>query len=524
MGKRFKGAQQMKALIYCRVSSDRQVAEGHGLDSQELRCKMRAKEKGYQVAKCFRDEGISGKFLERDGIQSLLGYLDDHPREKYIVIIDDLSRLARDVMVHLRLRLELKKREAELECLNMNLDETDEGELVELMMAGVNQYQRKSNRRQVINKMKARLEAGFWPFCMPPGLKNFKDPLRGKILKPDGSPDAIVRKTAIEKYANGELRTQDEVRLFIKEELEKLGVDAKLISYHGVQNLLKNPLYYSLIEYKPWNIPMSRGKHNGLVDPELYPVVLSKFNSKPRIKLRKDYTSDFPLRGLVRCAKCGGPFTGSWSTGRHRKKYPKYTCSQLGCPMRWKTIHRDKIHALLLEQLKEVKPSSGLVDLAISVLNDVWTQHISSYQAKIIERKTNLELLDSEIENWTTRIGKTHDEELINYYENQLKDKLSKKNALEGEKFDRQYSAEELGTATRIVFKTLEDPVGMWQSPDGYVRRTIVLMYFEDKLYFDRENGFGTASLSIPIKLMQDLSTQKFPSVEMPGLSPGPKS
>ena len=37
------------AIIYCRVSSSRQVQEGHGLDSQESRCRNYAKLKGYPV-------------------------------------------------------------------------------------------------------------------------------------------------------------------------------------------------------------------------------------------------------------------------------------------------------------------------------------------------------------------------------------------------------------------------------------------------------------------------------------------
>ena len=49
-----------KAIIYCRVSSDRQVKEGHGLDGQELRWRKYADMHGYEVAAVFRDEGVSG--------------------------------------------------------------------------------------------------------------------------------------------------------------------------------------------------------------------------------------------------------------------------------------------------------------------------------------------------------------------------------------------------------------------------------------------------------------------------------
>ena len=58
-----------KSIIYCRVSSDRQVREGHGLDGQELRCRAFARERGYEVVGVFRDitsgsRRVKSSFLE----------------------------------------------------------------------------------------------------------------------------------------------------------------------------------------------------------------------------------------------------------------------------------------------------------------------------------------------------------------------------------------------------------------------------------------------------------------------------
>ena len=44
-----------KAIIYCRVSSDRQVKEGHGNDGQENSCRRFADSRSYQVVKVFKD-------------------------------------------------------------------------------------------------------------------------------------------------------------------------------------------------------------------------------------------------------------------------------------------------------------------------------------------------------------------------------------------------------------------------------------------------------------------------------------
>ena len=154
-------ADYSKAIIFCRVSSKKQVKEGNGLDGQEHRCREYAASLGVEVEDVFRDEGISGGLFDRPAIKALLKYLDAHWEQKYVVIFDDLKRFARDVEVHLRLKSELNVREARLKCLNYNFDDSAEGEFVETIFAAQNQLERKQNRRQVCQKMKARMERGY---------------------------------------------------------------------------------------------------------------------------------------------------------------------------------------------------------------------------------------------------------------------------------------------------------------------------------------------------------------------------
>src|SRR5438105_94307 len=105
-----------KSIIYCRVSSERQVREGHGLDGQEQRCRGYARDHEYEVAAVFRDEGVSGGVTEREGMRDLLDFLDVHGhKEPYVVIIDDIKRLARDIVGHFELRKAILSRKAILE-------------------------------------------------------------------------------------------------------------------------------------------------------------------------------------------------------------------------------------------------------------------------------------------------------------------------------------------------------------------------------------------------------------------------
>ena len=96
---------KQKAVIYCRVSSARQVREGHGLRSQETRCREYAKHKGYEVIEVFNDEGVSGSLIDRPGMHKLLAFLKAQGNLQPVVLIDDISRLARGLEAHIQLRM-----------------------------------------------------------------------------------------------------------------------------------------------------------------------------------------------------------------------------------------------------------------------------------------------------------------------------------------------------------------------------------------------------------------------------------
>ncbi|MEO1643112.1 MAG: recombinase family protein, partial [Pseudomonadota bacterium] len=158
--------------MYCRVSNTKQRTEGNGLDSQEHRCRQYAKLHGYEVTGVFPDDVTgSGDFMKRPGMVQLLAFLDSDPSENYIVIFDDLKRLARDREMHFKLRAAFASRKAEVACLNFNFDDTPEGEFIETVLAAQGQLERQQNRRQTLQKMKARFEGGYYVFAPPVGYK-----------------------------------------------------------------------------------------------------------------------------------------------------------------------------------------------------------------------------------------------------------------------------------------------------------------------------------------------------------------
>ncbi len=106
----------------------------------------------------------------RPALVSMLHYMDQNKQNSYVIIFDDLKRLARDTQNHLRLRQALALRGAKVECLNFKFEDTPEGEFIETILAAQGQLERKQNKIQVFQKMTARLEQGYYVFAPPAGL------------------------------------------------------------------------------------------------------------------------------------------------------------------------------------------------------------------------------------------------------------------------------------------------------------------------------------------------------------------
>jgi len=505
-----------KALIYCRVSSERQVLEGHGNSSQEQRCRSWALGKSYAVEKVFRDDGVSGALFDRPAMKELIAYLDAHPNEQYSIIFDDVSRFARDVKVHLLLRSELVSRGAKLECPNFNFEDSPEGEFAENITAASAQYDRQKNRRQVLQKQKARIEGGYWAFCPPKGLKFVKDPVHGKLLTPD-EPWATVLKCAIEGHAAGQFITLEEVQTFINSEGQRLGNGYKT-SIDGVHRFLTEILYTGYVEYAPWGVARRQGHHNGFISLETYNKVQDILTGRSRPKARKDYNQDFPLRGLVACDACRRAFTGSWNKGRS-KYYASYFCHNKGCPMRNKTVAKDKLEGDFATLLKQVTLPKELTSLTKEVLLDTWEQKTNDLKVVVSEAERQIVDIDVQIANLAARSAKTDKGEVVAAYERQI-ETLTLEKAVWLEKQDSKLPSDaDFGTALDMVLSTLANPVSMWESDRYQDKRTITYMYFDGKLSYQKGVGFGTTNLEPNIALIREFGSSRTSLVDIAGQS-----
>ena len=87
----------------------------------------------------------------------MLAFVRKNRRDDIVVIIDDISRLARGLQAHLKLRAEIDRAGGTLESPSIEFGDDSDSILVEHLLASVSQHQRQKNGEQARNRMRARM-------------------------------------------------------------------------------------------------------------------------------------------------------------------------------------------------------------------------------------------------------------------------------------------------------------------------------------------------------------------------------
>jgi len=512
-----------KAVIYCRVSSEKQVKEGNGLDSQEHRCRDYASSLGLDVEQVFRDEGISGGLFERPALISLIKYLDDNWQNKYTVIFDDLKRFARDVSVHLKLRSELKAREAKLRCLNYNFDDSAEGEFVETIFAAQNELERKQNRRQVCQKMKARIERGYWCFNPPTGYRFEKDKEHGKLLFPIKKITTILAQ-GLTDFAEDRLLSQSDLKRFLEENgLPRLIGKDKLYLF-SIKRLLTEPLYAGIIQYSPWGISKRKGHHKAIISEMTYYRIQKKISRPERLPRETD-SLEFPLRRFVDCACCGKPMTGSSSKSSHSDKYyPHYTCNNKDCVANPKNITASKVEDDYLGLLSRIGVDDGLLPLAKETAMNLWQQKINGFSKGTENVQVEIEEVEGQINTYMDLVSTAKSASLRARYEEKIEALDQKIAELKGnlEKLENKKEPN-FEEALNLTLRLLGTPAETWKNADREQKIMVQKLIFEENPKYSHKNGFGTPKLSLPFYINNILglkNSSDFELVEVRGVAP----
>lgn len=507
-----------KAVIYCRVSSPEQVKNGHGLSSQETRCREFARHKKLEVVEVFSEEGISGSLIDRPAITRMLDYLRQNKNEEIVVIIDDISRLARGVKAHLELRIAIRDAGGVLQSPSIEFGEDSDSQLVENLLASVSQHQRQKNAEQVKNRMRARLMNGYWILCPPRGYKMEKRGTHGKMLVRD-EPLASIVQQALEGFASDRFSTPVEVKKYLEEQ-PVFPKDRKgEVHMQRVLDMLNRQLYSGYYDYPEWNIGLTKGQHEPIISFETYRRIQDKLHGRAKAPTRLDISHDFPLRGFVTCDCCGVPMKSCWTKGRNGK-YPYYLCQTKGCEHYGKSIKRDYLEDEFAMLLKDITPSDSMVEMVDDMIGKL--SHLKA--GDVVEQRRELQhqidLIEKKVEQFLDRIAVADSTILITSYERQIKNLEEQRVVLQEKMQNCGEFDKAVDETARTAFRFFAKPYQLWVSGDITTKRLVLKATFARPLAYDRKEGYRTAALSLPFSLLREFSDTKSGLVPPVGLEP----
>jgi hypothetical protein len=360
---------------------------------------------------------------------------------------------------------------------------------VETVLAAGNELERHQNKRQVIQKMKARLEAGYWPFGAKRGYKMILDPIHGKLCVPDGNEAKLLKK-AVEGFSTGLFARKIDACIFLVEN----GFwkrEPKMYVYL-FDKILRDPFFAGFIEYLEWDVSRREGHHKGIISLATFEnnqKRLSKVSINKRI--RTDVSPILYLRGLLNCACCGHHLSGGKTNG-NGGVYWYYFCQNKSCRLFRKSIDSAKAHdefeKLLVNQT--LKPDTE--KLASLIFNRVWKDEMDNLkmvESKELKRRA---LIDEKIDRLTNMAISAKSEKITRVYEKQI-EKLAgeleqtSNSPKEKPNFDLPYR-----TALDKAFGMLKSPYKIWESVDVIEKHRLFFFLFEEKLIYSKETGYTT--------------------------------
>jgi Resolvase, N terminal domain/Recombinase/Recombinase zinc beta ribbon domain len=420
-------------VVYCRVSSDRQAAEGKGsLDAQERNGLARAKALGLRVLYVVKDAESAWILDKRSKFHEVL---NDAKAGKFsVMIVDRMNRFTRseDLGEYMQVMTELRAAGVRLVFADKHYEESKTGQLQQFLDAYVSAGEQEARRNQSLvgkrNKVFQlhRPNPGSWPLY---GYR-WTDATKTQLEFDPGESGVIVRRIW-HQFLYGDHPTL----AGIAKQLNRDGIQTPR-EYAGaarpgtvaaggprwtattIRDIVRNPVYWGGDE-KGMVPTFTYSKHN---EPTLVPAYAPAYVTqeeaarvKERLKANQQYARRNRRRephtlmhgGLVRCAECG------WALQAYTYRKPRkdgslltvYRCLQSNMhgvrSCRGVTISADTLDLAVLMALDEQLNKGHFLENLFAA----WEQDAEAAMGNVRSIERTITETQQQIQNLTARLA-----------------------------------------------------------------------------------------------------------------------
>ncbi|MEC0231163.1 recombinase family protein [Paenibacillus alba] len=340
----------MRAAIYTRVSTERQVEEGFSLEAQQDILMDVLERKQLQLYKVYSDPGISGGSFKRPGVQALLK--DMKERRFDTILIHKLDRLSRnlgdlysfiDMINRLDVRLIIAAQGSE------EIDTRSPMGKAFLFFSGIwAQIYLENLREETLKGLITKAKGGGIHMSHAPLGYDLDNELKLVIVEEEAELIRIV----FRKYLEGIGVTK------IAREMNQIssGKQGGKWDSKRVRTIISNPTYAGYNHFKPEHWPedqriIREGMHQAIISREDYTKAQQYVQRRTTGHMSKR-SFEYAYSGIVRCSLCGANYMGN-SSVQKGKVYKGYRCynqyAHKSCDA--KSISERELNRIVLEKI-----------------------------------------------------------------------------------------------------------------------------------------------------------------------------
>ena len=394
----------MNVAIYVRVSTQQQAEHGYSIETQIDACRKKATELGATSVKIYKDDGWSGAYLDRPGLDDLRDAVANGLHD--VVIIYEADRLSRDT-IHLLLLTEEIEKNSRLVYVNTEYSRTPEGQLFYEIRGSFAKYERIKIADRFQRGKRGKLRNGL-PIS-DHGIYGYDWDGQNYIIN---EQEAEIVRQIFDRYIN----TLGGYRAVI-DWLEQEGIPSPKglprWSDYGMQKILHRQMYTGeYYAYTVYNKKVSAKKFSRkprdksewipmtcppIISKETFELAQKKLLRNTQQKIRETKHVSL-LSGVIYCASCGRKMQACLDS-RRKIPYPYYQCYSVSRKDKSCTNHNvssDAVDTMVWEILKRVCRNESALKKYIAENQP----HKQDDSAKVKAELKSIETKRNAIMNW----------------------------------------------------------------------------------------------------------------------------
>ena len=514
---------QLRAVVYCRVSGDKQVKEWFWLETQAQQWVEWCKKHNppIEVVRVFREEWESGNLKVRPAFEAVINFLKEE-NSKYTKITHfvcrELSRISRPDLDNVQAAFDMEWRIKQywveiVDITGWMNDDTDEGKLMKVMTYAFAWYDRKNINKKCINGKRGRLLDWYRPFSfVPMWYKRTKLDKKWYLDEIDWDV-ANILKQWLELFANDPNMGQMQLYDYLIEKWFKWQWTGKKVRKSYIEKMLQiHRLYF----YAGYCIYPNRdinelidGRHEWFISLETAEKIRKKvINGSKSVRTQKE-DDKFILKQLIVCKGCGRKLTG-WSTPKKQKdgtvKYHSYYGCQLeGCSERV-NAKKLELEQKIIDMIQSIQLSPKMLKMFDEALLGIWwwkekdwNKEVKTKENRIKNIKMEKERIEQYLLSWKGSINlQTKMDE--NWAELDVEEKL-----LLEQLNDETVMKIDKNNTLKKIRELIKSPLVFREQSDRSLRKQLIEVRFGDSLTYSKSQWLQTSDNPVLYNILYDL-------------------